>query len=540
MVRDGPVLVSWVAVNNDPYEERRDGLPTPGPTLTLLFDDNSEFCGTVRDVVLLTGEPSTHGEKERRATARLKQAICDQDADIHVEIRLWRGDDPTDHDSVFRFVSHVMPAIRKKYAGRELIVHVSPGTPTMQTIWVLMGETGMIEPPFRLVKSYRRHERRGRPVVVPVRLEVDTFYKAYRAARPHEVSSEEQAVSWRPERFRGDTMRNLFRDARRFAQVKVPVLLLGERGTGKTTIAGWIRSNSPFRNRELDKDWPAVACGQYSSELLRSELFGYVKNAFTGAEKDRDGLLAKADGDTLFLDEIGDLTYDNQRRIIKAIEEQTYHRVGDTKSQTSDFRLLTATNRDMDELRQLLHLDLLDRISHLTLRLPPLREITEELDWLWDAIYDTAADRAGVDKSRAQLGDADHGRVVDALKRHPLPGNMRDLFCVAYRVLAARGDVDEPLSPGDAVDFGLETLAEPATSVGKVGSRAVARAFADDATLALQGKLETKVFFRNLRAYLAAELRRRSKDTGRPIAHLCDVTERTLLTWTKGSEWSEE
>ena len=538
-MRDGHVLISWIAVNNDPYEQTKDGIDLAlGPTLTLLFDESSEFCRTVKDVVLLGRDPAD--EKERLAAKGLELAIRERDSNIDVRRLPWRAEDPTDHKGIFLFLKATMPKLRREYSGRELIVHVSPGTPSMQTIWVLMGETGFIEPPFRLVKSYRRHERGGRPAVVPVELGIDTFYKAYVRSRPREVTSEEQAVSWNPERFRGDTMRNLFREARRFAQVKVPVLLLGERGTGKTTIAGWIRSSSPYRRDDRDRDWPAVACGQYSPELLRSELFGHVKGAYTGADRDREGLLSRADGDTLFLDEVGDLTEDNQRRIIKAVEERRYYRLGDDDSRTSDFRLLTATNRSMAELRQLLHPDFLDRISHLTLRLPSLREVPEELDWLWVTVYGTATVRAGVEESQAQLTEAYHRRIVEALKLDPLPGNMRDLFRVAYRVLAGRSDTHEPLSPRDAVDYGLEALREFAEPTDQLDSRSVARAFADSERLSAvlpQGtRLSTKNVLSDLQTYMANEIRRISRENGRPVDELCDKGERTLREWSKASE----
>jgi len=127
--------------------------------------------------------------------------------------------------------------------------HAIAGAPSMQTVLVLMGETGFIDSPFVLVKSYRKEERNGRPAVVPVQPGIDSYYKAYRAARPSEVSSEDAAVVWDPARFKSSRMREIFDEARRFAQLNVPVLLLGERGTGKTTLAGWICSHSPYRDR---------------------------------------------------------------------------------------------------------------------------------------------------------------------------------------------------------------------------------------------------------------------------------------------------
>lgn len=533
MTTNSPVLISWVARANDPYRKDRDGRLFLGPTLTLLFDDDSPYKGRVQNAVLL----HTEGDP----TDELKTAIHKQNSVVKIEFTSWQAEDPTDHSAIFEFLRTQIPSIREKYRGRELLIHVSPGTPSMQTIWVLMGTTGFIEEPFELVKSYREDERRGRRAVEPVKQPVfETFYKAYRDAQPRQIASDEQGVFWDTRNFRTEPLRRLFAEARRFAQIKVPVLLLGERGTGKTTLAGWIRSNSPFRKKDLDQGWPAVACGQYTSELLRSELFGYVKGAFTGASKDTEGLLAKADRDTLFLDEIGDLSKDNQRRLIKALEEKTYIPVGDTESKKSDFRLLTATNLDTNTLKERLDPDFLDRISHLTLRLPPLREIADELDWLWQDVYKDAISRAGVADHRAKLGQEHHNRIVTTLKRHPLPGNMRDLFRVAYRILAARSDAYDPLSPKDAVDYGLETLSGFASLSSEANiSRSVARAFADAEPLDFivkQVRLDTKSVERGLKQYIAAEIRRISKDTGQPIDQLCNLSDRTLRSWSSLKE----
>ena len=536
MTTNSPVLISWVAVNNDPYEPNKGSPPVPGPTLTLLFDESSPYKDRVRDVVLLRREEAGQGgDRERCATDDLKKAIFEQRSDTKIRVESWKAEDPTDHEAILEFLRKLIPKIRKSYPARELVIHVSPGTPSMQTIWVLMGTTGLIEAPFQLVKSYRRHERRGRPAVVPVELDIETFYKAYKAAEPRQVASEEQGVFWELRHFRTNVMRYLYAEAHRFAQIKVPVLLLGERGTGKTTIARWIRSSSPFRQQALDQEWPAIACGQYTSETLRSELFGYVRGAFTGAYEDTEGLLAKANGDTLFLDEIGDLSADNQRRLIKALEEKTYYPIGETKPQKSDFRLLAATNLESDELHKRLDPDFFDRISHLTLRLPPLREIADELDWLWLSVYQTAIPRAGVSERRAQFAQQHHAHIVVKLKQHPLPGNMRDLFRVAYRILAVRNDTYEPFSPQDAVAYGLEALSGFATpsSEGNI-SRSVARAFADNAPLNAiveEGRLETKAVERTFRQYIAEEIRRIAKDTGKSVEQLCDQSDRTLRSW---------
>lgn len=530
------VLISWVAVNNDPFEEPRPNQATEdtplGPTLTLLLDEDSPHKGNVADVVLL--HRHAVAGREQRAVGSLRREIKERLPGIALHDVPWQGDDPTDHPAIFGFLKVEMPKLRRRFAGRELIVHISPGTPAMQTIWVLMGEAGFIEQPFSLVKSLRKGERRGRRAVVPVRLDLETFYKAYRAARPRRVASGEQRILWDPAQFQTERMRRLFSEARRYSTLNVPVLLLGERGTGKTTLASWIRLHSPFRREEQDAHWPAVACGQYSPETMRAELFGHRKGAFTGATQNKKGLISAADGDTLFLDEVADVSRDLQRLLIKAIEEKEYVPLGALKPIRSDFRLLTATNIEAPELRDRLDADFLDRISLVELRLPPLREIREELSWLWPATFEEAVRRSGVDESVVALAADSHEGVVTALARHALPGNLRDLLKLAYRLVAALADPHEPMVPRDAVQYALDGM-DGSRSDSSV-STAVARAFADHVTLDeifdhCGGRLPAKEVEADLRQYMGAELRRIAAARRLEGDSVADVSERTLRNW---------
>src|SRR5262249_3104464 len=152
----------------------------------------------VSDVVLLHRHASGSRDSDRESLAvqETVAAINERRQQIRIHLEPWPGDDPTDHFSIFEFLRVRIPDIRRRFQGRELIVHVSPGTPAMHTIWVLMAETGFIEPPFRVIQSYRKQERRGRPAIVPVELGIDTFYKVYRAGIPAQVASDEQRLVW--------------------------------------------------------------------------------------------------------------------------------------------------------------------------------------------------------------------------------------------------------------------------------------------------------------------------------------------------------
>ena len=545
MTNQNGVLLSWVDLRTDPYDTRGRNEGAPGPTLTLLFDPESPYRGSIAHAVLFYRKPehSPRGHEDfAAADATRKEIERSGDGRIRVELIPWPAEDPTDHRGIFEFLDPKVAEIGERFFDQPLIIHLSPGTPAMQTVWVLMAEMGLIREPSTVVKSLPRAYRAGRPAVVPVSLDIPTLYKAFHQARPRQVSSAEEMVLLDPRHFVSDKLQQLYDKARRFAQLNVPILILGERGTGKTTLASWIRSNSPFREPDKDRSWPSVPCSQYSPETMRAELFGYKKGAFTDAKEDTEGLLHVADGDTLFLDEIGDIPRDLQRLLIRALEEKSFTRVGARIPEKSDFRLITATNLPWQDLQSRLDPDFLDRISVLVLEVPPLRAIRDDLPWLWQHVYQQALRRSGVAVERVPLEAADQSRVVAYLKQHPLPGNLRDLFRVAYHLLAACLDEPIPDAGQDAVAYALgQGLAQRATATDEPDlARAVAAAFAAaeplDHLISKDHPLATKTVERALRRYLAQELRRIARSNGGKPQDLCDVTDRTLQQWIKQVE----
>ncbi len=540
MKRTGPVLLSWLAYNNDPFERQRDtrnfklidGTLVPGPTLSLLFDESSPYRGLINDVVFLVRSDPL----ELNVAEETTQAVKNRDPNIVVHRDEWSAEDPTDHHSIFKYLEHILPTIRARFAGRELIIHISPGTPSMQTIWVLMAETGYIGPPFKVVKSYRQNEWKGNHSVVPVEIGIESFYKRWQQMRPREIPSEEASIGWDRSKFASEGLIRLFEKAERFAQLNVPILIMGERGTGKTTLAGWIRSKSPFCRPELDSCWPSVVCGQYSSETMRSELFGHNRGAFTGADQEKKGLLATANKDTLFLDEVADVSPEIQRLLIRALEEKKFYPLGKNIPLKSDFRLITATNKTFSELREILDRDFLDRISYFKLTFPPLREMREDIPWLWRQVFALAARKCGTDEKSIKFSEKNHDRIIRALQRHPLPGNFRSLYLVAYHLMAARTGT-EPLSPDDAIESSLASLAEQ-SEIGLSGgsyAQEVAGRFAAseplDDLFEEATPLSTDTIIQEFRRYLAKEIWRVARNKKDTMSSLCDVSERTLRNW---------
>lgn len=552
------VLLSWVARNNDPYERQRDsqlfakgeGGRIPGPTLTLLHDPDSEWCGKIQRALLLYRDD----ERSTVVFDDTREVLGRKVRDVEVDgVRCGDIADPTDHKAILDWLQRELPVWRARFPDHRWVIHLSPGTPAMQTAWLLLAETCWPGERPTLVKSYRERDRHGRPPVVRVDFALDTILSAHRATRLARPVAPEEAFRLPLEKAKSPRLLEVLNRAGRFAKLSVPILLQGERGTGKTTMASVIRAASPFG--ALGADWPTVACGQFSGELIRAELFGHAKGAFTGAVGSRTGLLELLDGDTLFLDEVGDIDGDTQRMLMRALEEKKFQRLGESKDRTSSFRLVTATNRTMEELADRLDADFFDRIAAFRVTLPPLREIPEDLPWLWREVYDSALERSEAATERCQLADGVHEEVVAALAQHPLPGNVRDLLRVAWHAQAALTDhahVDEALSFAlDALDQpGLPARRAPGTKQGPsapivppadgaLDPRSQARRLADtfardrgfDELVARDGQIRSKEFMAEFRPWLATRLKRLANSTGVSPQALIDVTNRTLNMW---------
>jgi len=213
-------------------------------------------------------------------------------------------------------------------------------------------------------------------------------------------------------------MDRLYRIIAKAASSTHPVLILGESGTGKELVARSIHHSGPLR----DRPFIPVDCGSLVPSLIESELFGYVKGAFTGAMKAKDGLMAAAEGGTVFLDEVGELPIDLQSKLLRALQEKEIRPVGGTRAIPINVRILAATNRDLEAAVQQgsFRRDLYFRLNVLTLRVPPLRERKQDVPLLAGHILERVARTTGVQRN---ISD-------DALKlmlNYDWPGNVREL-----------------------------------------------------------------------------------------------------------------
>ncbi len=217
------------------------------------------------------------------------------------------------------------------------------------------------------------------------------------------------------------------------APSRATVLLLGESGTGKELIAKIIHQLSPRASQRL----VSVHCAALAPTLLESELFGHEKGAFTGAHERRIGRFEQAQGGTLFLDEIGEIDASIQIKLLRFLGERTFERVGSNKTLTADVRLITATNKDLDEMvkRGTFREDLYFRLKVVEIRLPALRERLEDLPLLAQTFLRECAKENGKDISEF-TADA-----LTALMNYRWPGNVRELRTAIERaVVLCRGD----------------------------------------------------------------------------------------------------
>lgn len=344
---------------------------------------------------------------------------------------------PVDYDAIYAEVSKNLTAARLPQNNVELTFHVSPGTPAMTVIWIVLARTRF---PARLIQTTP-----GKGVQ-----EITFFTDVANAFLPEYLRRGDERIgrlAEGPKTIAPEFARIVHRSegisqqidlARRIAAHDVPALILGETGTGKELFAEAIHAAS----RRAGKPYIAVNCGAIPPELANSELFGHIRGAFTGATGNRKGHFREAAGGTLFLDEVGDLPLDTQVRLLRVLQSKEVTPVGSSKPEAADVRIIAATHRDlMSEVAAgRFREDLFHRLAVGILNLPPLRERDGDVDLLID--YFLAQINA-----EAVTGPEAISKEVSATARrllvdHPWPGNVRELYHTLTRAaIWSRGTV---------------------------------------------------------------------------------------------------
>jgi len=260
---------------------------------------------------------------------------------------------------------------------------------------------------------------------------------------------------------RSQKMRQVLETVAMVAPTEASVLILGESGTGKELIANALHQGSS----RSDKRFIKINCSALPETLLESELFGHERGAFTGAVGRRPGRFELADGGTIFLDEIGEMTPSTQAKLLRVLQEREFDPLGSTKTVKVDIRILSATNKDLKEevKKGVFREDLFYRLNVVPIHLPPLRQRKEDIPLLIEHFLKIYNDKNG----RSLRGF--HPRALDAMMRYSWPGNIRELENVVERaVILTR---DEYVSLPELPDAMARAVGEPAPWRIKEGIR---------------------------------------------------------------------
>lgn len=373
--------------------------------------------------------------------------------------------DPTDYHLITKVVMGFLAGEKKRQKGaRSWVFHLSPGTPAMTAVWILMSQTKY---PATLIQTSEKYGLRDVRIPFDIAAEYvpEILEKADRALENRMNADLGSDVGFGDIIYRSLAMKEVVARARRLAKRGFPVLIEGASGTGKELFARALHKES-IRG---DKPFLVANCGAFPSDLMESELFGHEKGAYTGADKKKEGLFRAADGGVLFLDEIGELPLAAQVKLLRVLQEKKVRPVGGEKEIPVDVRVISATNRNLSEevaagrFRE----DLFYRLAVGVLHLPVLVEREGDLGILIDHFLERANQQNAESElgyQVRQLGPSAKSRLL----QHGWPGNIRELQNTMLRLTALSdetlldaGHVEEalitPKTPRDRIlDRGLE------------------------------------------------------------------------------------
>lgn len=320
-------------------------------------------------------------------------------------------------------------------SGIDLIAQIKKEHP--ETLCMIFTGYGTIDSAIQAVKAGAYHY-----ITKPFRLEdletlLSQALETRRVKRENQILKKEVSSKFAMKSLIGvsDPMKSVYSLIEKVADTDSTVLLLGESGTGKELVAKAIH----YGSRRADRPMVAVNCGAIPEELLESELFGHVKGAFTGAVATRPGRFEMAEGGTIFLDEIGDMSPRLQVKILRVLQERKFEPVGSNKTMEVDVRIIAATNKNLEKAMKENYFreDLYYRLHVIPVRLPPLRERMEDVPLLLNFFMKRYAQENGRDLPHI------NNEAMFALSHYSWPGNVRELENMVERlvILKHEGDI---------------------------------------------------------------------------------------------------
>jgi DNA-binding NtrC family response regulator len=400
------ILFSWIDLNTDMNKDKKTG-EYGGPTLETIRQESFDHLYLFAD-----------SEIKFEKASLLKRHVEDHRKEYQVKeifTRFMKLSNPTDHQELWEKVPAEIESILNKYVQEkpQIFINLSAGTPAMRTTWMMMVGSGQI-------KATALNVQRIDPSKETTIDKVDVGIYPFVSQLKQKVDAQLNI----PQAFKSQQMQLIMRRLSLITgDLNMPIMLLGETGTGKTTIA---KLYHLMTGAPKEKFYHFV-CGEFDVgdlNTIKSQLFGHIKGAFTGADKDQDGALLNADGGTLFLDEIGDIPPRVQRLLINAVEKKEFRLFGSNDLIQSDFRLICATNRDVKEMLKSgeLSQDFYNRIRSCEFEIPPLRDRKEDIPAIINDLLQTDANYQNLTFSEGILDLA-----VKKIRHLSLPGNIRDM-----------------------------------------------------------------------------------------------------------------
>lgn len=455
------ILISFIATNNDKKVTYNDTV-SYGPTVSFVKNYNKNI-GKIDKVFMLYN--NLCGQKE--VIQYLSNEINSLDSSIEFNSIDWGSGSsisPIDHNAIFKALagdfSHKNPGILREIINKnieedpEYLIHISPGTPAMHSIWLLITRYIQLNWKFRIYQSYKD---------TLTTVDMDSAFYDQISTSNNSLSE----IGFFPNNSK--IYREISKTVDIYKNLNLPILIIGERGTGKTTLAKEIRDKRIIENEK--EHWPVVVCGQFNDNTMRSELFGHIKGAFTGAVDLKKGLLEELDGDTLFLDEIGDLSKATQRLLIRALDEKEFIPLGASKPTKSSFRLIAATNKPISELREILDLDFFDRISSVIIEIPSIRNHRDDIEIIFDQVFQKVKNDYLSSPGVKTISNTGKGQMVSFLQdinKVSLEGNFRDIeFLINHYVAHLLYSKDESSS----IEYAISKLSNRESMLSSKASK---------------------------------------------------------------------
>lgn len=420
-------LLAWVGFTDirSANEKNEENLGPLGQALVL---------GGFECMVLITDAD----EDDRKAVSDYLTSLVDREVEIILEVV--RIESPIDFREIYPISNKVLEAWLKREPAENITLHFSPGTAVMQSIWILLAAKSGAH----LIQTSRELGLQDAEIPFDIHAEYVPDLVRGQGTKITRVITEpgQVAPGFKGILFKSQSMASVIDKAQKIAAFDIPVLIEGESGTGKELFARAIHDESSRR----DGPYRAINCGAIPESLIDSELFGYEKGAFTGADNAKAGEFESANGGTLFLDEIGELPRSAQTRLLRVLQVNMVRRVGPGAKETPvDVRIIAATNRDLiEEMREgKFREDLYFRVAATSIHLPALRDRSGDVEYLIDLLLERKCRELGVTKTLA-------GGARNKLTSYSWPGNVRELEWTIARAIVLSASTT--ISPSDMTE----------------------------------------------------------------------------------------